>query len=137
MVQCEWSYPPLLLGAQPDSNGVGGSLLASVTTLYLFCKVHPALLVRHTTTLQPYLSIKCTVSMSVRTHTHTRTRTHTHTHTHIHTWTCTSPYTCVLVCCCQLGGCAVPVAPPTTPTHAYRERMTSQLLCMSHASWRR
>lgn len=37
-------------------------LLASLTTLHLFSKVRPDLLVPHADTLQPYLAIKCSVS---------------------------------------------------------------------------
>ena len=38
------------------------TLTGCVTALYLFSKVDPSLLVNHATTIQPYLSIKCTVS---------------------------------------------------------------------------
>ena len=108
-----------VVGAQPDTAGAGGSLLASVTTLHLFCKVHPALLVRHATTLQPYLSIKCTVSYHTHTHTHTHTqarthaRTHTQTDTHKHARTHTHTQTVhamlhtyihsAYACCCAIA----------------------------------
>jgi hypothetical protein len=37
-------------------------LVACFSTLYLFCKVKPSLLMTHCITIQPYLDIKCTVS---------------------------------------------------------------------------
>jgi len=37
----------------------GSELVACLTTLYFMCKTRPQLLVQHATTLQPYLSIKC------------------------------------------------------------------------------
>ncbi|GLH15037.1 hypothetical protein R5R35_008246 [Gryllus longicercus] len=45
----------------PDEEGRGSSqrLVACLTTLYLFAKIRPQLLVSHAITLQPYLSVKC------------------------------------------------------------------------------
>lgn len=47
-------------------DGRGGNapqrLVACVTTLFLFAKIRPQLLVEHAITLQPYLSLKCQVS---------------------------------------------------------------------------
>ncbi|XP_049783352.1 nipped-B-like protein [Schistocerca cancellata] len=45
----------------PDNEGRGSSqrLVACLTTLYLFAKIRPQLLIDHATTLQPYLSVKC------------------------------------------------------------------------------
>lgn len=46
-------------------DGRGGNapqrLVACVTTLYLFAKIRPQLLVEHAITLQPYLSLRCQV----------------------------------------------------------------------------
>ncbi|VVC44793.1 Hypothetical protein CINCED_3A008325 [Cinara cedri] len=44
-----------------DGGGGGTSrqLVACLTTLYLFAKIRPQLLARHSLTLQPYLSLKC------------------------------------------------------------------------------
>jgi len=36
-----------------------------MSTLTLFCKVKPNLMLKHATTLQPYLSTQCTVSFLV------------------------------------------------------------------------
>ena len=38
--------------------------VACFATLFLFCKVKPELLVQHVPTVQPYLEIKCIVSMT-------------------------------------------------------------------------
>ena len=47
--------------ANGSSSGKGASqrLVACLTTLYLFAKIRPSLLVPHAMTLQPYLSIRC------------------------------------------------------------------------------
>lgn len=44
--------------------GTGSSqrILACLSTLHLFAKIRPQLLVNHALTLQPYLSLKCQVS---------------------------------------------------------------------------
>nr|CAD7197517.1 unnamed protein product [Timema douglasi] len=44
-----------------EESGKGSSqrLVACLTTLYLFSKIRPQLLVNHAITLQPYLSLKC------------------------------------------------------------------------------
>lgn len=42
-----------------DSNGSSQRLIACLTTLYLFAKIRPQLLVKHASTLQPYLGLKC------------------------------------------------------------------------------
>jgi len=49
--------------ALDENTGSGSSsprLVACITTLYLFCKTRPSLLLRHATTLHPYLSSTCT-----------------------------------------------------------------------------
>ncbi|KAK2556654.1 Nipped-B-like protein B [Acropora cervicornis] len=49
--------------AVAQSEGKGSSsqrLVSSLSTLYLISKIKPQLLVKHATTLQPYLSTKCT-----------------------------------------------------------------------------
>ena len=45
-----------------DERTCSPRLVACISTLHLFCKVKPKLLVRHATTLQPYLDIRCIVS---------------------------------------------------------------------------
>ncbi|XP_020300798.1 nipped-B-like protein A [Pseudomyrmex gracilis] len=49
------------LGNSEQSGKKGSSqrLVACLTTLYLFAKIRPRLLVNHAITLQPYLSLKC------------------------------------------------------------------------------
>ena len=45
---------------------VGGEkfhLASCMSTLALFCKVKPNLMLKHATTLQPYLSTQCNVSI--------------------------------------------------------------------------
>ena len=42
-----------------EKKGSSQRLVACLTTLYLFAKIRPRLLVNHATTLQPYLSLKC------------------------------------------------------------------------------
>ncbi|KAK5639345.1 hypothetical protein RI129_011837 [Pyrocoelia pectoralis] len=42
-----------------DTSGASQRLVACLTTLYLFAKIRPQLLVKHASTLQPYLSLKC------------------------------------------------------------------------------
>ncbi|XP_025832337.1 nipped-B-like protein A [Agrilus planipennis] len=42
-----------------NSSGSSQRLVACMTTLYLFAKIRPQLLVKHASTLQPYLSLKC------------------------------------------------------------------------------
>ncbi|KAK4871530.1 hypothetical protein RN001_015654 [Aquatica leii] len=42
-----------------DNSGASQRLVACLTTLYLFAKIRPHLLVKHASTLQPYLSLKC------------------------------------------------------------------------------
>ena len=51
-----------LVGGRDTSSSSPITLPGCVTTLYLFSKVESGLLVNHATTIQPYLSIKCTVS---------------------------------------------------------------------------
>ena len=62
------SHSPLSLPAATDQNttqnGSSSRLVICVTTLYLFCKTRPHLLLRHATTLHPYLSSKCSVRLS-------------------------------------------------------------------------
>ena len=38
-------------------------LIGCLTTLYLMSKVQPSMAIKHATTLQPYLSTKCNVSI--------------------------------------------------------------------------
>ncbi|XP_051973110.1 nipped-B-like protein B isoform X2 [Xyrauchen texanus] len=46
--------------ADCESKGVTSNrLVASITTLYLFSKIRPQLLVKHAITMQPYLTTKC------------------------------------------------------------------------------
>lgn len=42
-----------------DQSGCSQRLVACLTTLHLFAKIRPQLLVKHASTLQPYLSLKC------------------------------------------------------------------------------
>jgi cohesin loading factor subunit SCC2 len=44
---------------EAQSHGSSQRLVACLTTLYLFAKIRPQLLVDHAITLQPYLSLKC------------------------------------------------------------------------------
>ncbi|XP_071439398.1 nipped-B-like protein [Hetaerina americana] len=44
---------------EEESRGSSQRLVACLTTLYLFAKIRPQLLVAHAITLQPYLSLKC------------------------------------------------------------------------------
>lgn len=44
---------------KPEKKGASQRLVACLTTLYLFAKIRPQLLVNHAITLQPYLSLKC------------------------------------------------------------------------------
>lgn len=46
-------------GAQNTTKGASQRLVACMTTLYLFAKIRPVLLVPHAMTLQPYLSLRC------------------------------------------------------------------------------
>ena len=48
----------LLTGSTSSSR-----LISCFNTLYLFCKVKPNLLIPHAGTIQPYLDIKCSVSV--------------------------------------------------------------------------
>lgn len=43
-------------------SGSSQRILACLSTLHLFAKIRPQLLVNHALTLQPYLSLKCQVS---------------------------------------------------------------------------
>lgn len=45
-----------------ENQGSSQRLVACLTTIYLFAKIRPQLLVNHAITLQPYLSLKCQVS---------------------------------------------------------------------------
>ena len=48
--------------AHGQAQGASSSrLVTCITTLFLFCKTRPSLLLRHATTLHPYLSSKCSV----------------------------------------------------------------------------
>lgn len=47
------------LDKSPTKQGSSQRLVACLTTLYLFAKIRPQLLVNHAITLQPYLSLKC------------------------------------------------------------------------------
>lgn len=57
-----WYSRPLLSAATAQGSAANSSrLVTCITTLYLFCKTRPPLLLRHATTLHPYLSSKCSV----------------------------------------------------------------------------
>lgn len=47
---------------QEEGKGCSQRLVACLSTLYLFSKIKPDLMVKHAETLQPYLDIKCSVS---------------------------------------------------------------------------
>lgn len=49
----------LSLEETTDNSSASQRLVACLTTLYLFAKIRPQLLVKHASTLQPYLSLKC------------------------------------------------------------------------------
>lgn len=52
-----------LIFADSDNKGVNsGRLVACITTLFLFSKIRPQLMVKHAMTMQPYLATKCSVS---------------------------------------------------------------------------
>lgn len=42
-----------------DNSGASQRLVACLTTLHLFARIRPQLLVKHASTLQPYLTLKC------------------------------------------------------------------------------
>ena len=46
---------------QEEGKGCSQRLVACLSTLYLFSKIKPDLMVKHAETLQPYLDIKCSV----------------------------------------------------------------------------
>uniref|UniRef100_A0A452U521 Nipped-B protein n=1 Tax=Ursus maritimus TaxID=29073 RepID=A0A452U521_URSMA len=51
-----------LISVFPDSDNKGvnsGRLVACITTLFLFSKIRPQLMVKHAMTMQPYLTTKC------------------------------------------------------------------------------
>ena len=48
---------------ESGTKGHKTRLIACLSTLYLFCKIKPELLVNHTITIHPYLNIKCNVSI--------------------------------------------------------------------------
>uniref|UniRef100_A0ABD2WUA4 Nipped-B protein n=2 Tax=Trichogramma kaykai TaxID=54128 RepID=A0ABD2WUA4_9HYME len=50
---------PVSNDAETPKRGASQRLVACLTTLYLFAKIRPQLLVGHAITLQPYLSLKC------------------------------------------------------------------------------
>lgn len=49
----------LRLEETTDNSSSSQRLVACLTTLHLFAKIRPQLLVKHASTLQPYLSLKC------------------------------------------------------------------------------
>ncbi|CAH1153389.1 unnamed protein product [Phaedon cochleariae] len=49
----------LSLEETTDNSGSSQRLVACLTTLHLFAKIRPQLLVKHASTLQPYLGLKC------------------------------------------------------------------------------
>lgn len=49
----------LSLEETTDNSSTSQRLVACLTTLHLFAKIRPQLLVKHASTLQPYLSLKC------------------------------------------------------------------------------
>ena len=44
-----------------SAQGSSSRLVTCITTLHLFCKIRASLLLRHATTLHPYLNSKCSV----------------------------------------------------------------------------
>lgn len=48
---------------QGEGKGCSQRLIACLSTLYLFSKIKADLMVKHAETLQPYLDIKCSVSI--------------------------------------------------------------------------
>lgn len=47
-----------------EEKGINSSRLVScITTLLLFTKIRPQLMIKHAMTIQPYLTTKCNVSM--------------------------------------------------------------------------
>jgi cohesin loading factor subunit SCC2 len=57
-----------VLRLEETNDGTGSSqrLVACLTTLYLFAKIRPQLLVKHASTLQPYLGLKCQSSGDIQ-----------------------------------------------------------------------
>lgn len=53
-----------------EAGGQSSRTVAGVTTLYLFAKIRPQLLVEHVQTLQPYLSITCKTQVRSKNITH-------------------------------------------------------------------
>jgi len=52
--------------ADSDNKSVNsGRLVACITTLFLFSKIRPQLMVKHAMTMQPYLTTKCSVSIEL------------------------------------------------------------------------
>lgn len=49
----------LSLEESTENSGSSQRLVACLTTLHLFAKIRPQLLVKHASTLQPYLGLKC------------------------------------------------------------------------------
>lgn len=49
-----------------EQGGCSQRLVACLTTLYLFAKIRPQLLVKHASTLQPYLSLKCQTKNDIK-----------------------------------------------------------------------
>lgn len=56
----------LSLEETTDSSGSSQRLVACLTTLCLFAKIRPQLLINHAITLQPYLSLKCQTSGDIQ-----------------------------------------------------------------------
>lgn len=58
----------ILCGNNDTSSGMAGgrsAILSAVTTIWLFGKVAPQLLLNHISTLHPYLQIKCTTQLDI------------------------------------------------------------------------
>ncbi|XP_018566704.1 nipped-B-like protein isoform X2 [Anoplophora glabripennis] len=56
----------LSLEESSDSSGSSQRLVACLITLHLFAKIRPQLLVKHASTLQPYLGLKCQSSGDIQ-----------------------------------------------------------------------
>ncbi|KAJ8930877.1 hypothetical protein NQ314_016297 [Rhamnusium bicolor] len=56
----------LSLEESTESSGSSQRLVACLTTLHLFAKIRPQLLVKHASTLQPYLGLKCQSSGDIQ-----------------------------------------------------------------------
>lgn len=66
LYHCYISVSSFSVFADSDNKGVNsGRLVACITTLFLFSKIRPQLMVKHAMTMQPYLTTKCSVSIEL------------------------------------------------------------------------